>query len=156
MPDIGRSRSGKSKNGRDKSVKLSAQPDPKKRVAMPPALPVMQRELRIRFHRLDLGGPWCLTKISESDHLTLLKAVRQWETMQLSQVFNGQIGKDEDVVTASPNPRARARAAEVYPDDADQIARLRLGNMKRLWGLRYEHEFHAIWWDPEHDVWPSA
>ena len=28
-------------------------------------------------------------------------------------------------------------------------------NMPRIWGARRGDVFHVLWWDPEHEVWPS-
>ncbi len=88
--------------------------------------------------------------------MKLLMFIRQLETMRVREVFDGSLGKDEDVAESSPNGEAKKRAQDIYPDDTEAIARVNLGNLKRLWGLRYEHEFYLIWWDPDHLVWPSS
>jgi hypothetical protein len=35
------------------------------------------------------------------------------------------------------------------------IFRFRLGGRPRLWGFRRGRVFHAVWWDFEHDVFPT-
>ena len=37
----------------------------------------------------------------------------------------------------------------------DDIFRFRLTGEKRLWGFRAGRIFHALWWDPEHAVYPT-
>lgn len=37
----------------------------------------------------------------------------------------------------------------------DEMFRFRLSGEKRLWGFRRERVFHAVWWDPNHKVYPS-
>jgi hypothetical protein len=36
----------------------------------------------------------------------------------------------------------------------DTIFRFRLGNLPRLWGFRIVDEFHILWFDPTHRVYP--
>jgi len=36
----------------------------------------------------------------------------------------------------------------------DTIYRFRLGNMERLWGFRIVAEFHVLWFDPTHQIYP--
>jgi len=85
----------------------------------------------------------------------LIKFMTQIEGLMVREVFNGGIGKDEDVAGSSPNRDAQRRAQEYYADDHERIASLRVSGPKRLWGLRFEHEFSIIWWDPAHEVWPT-
>jgi hypothetical protein len=33
--------------------------------------------------------------------------------------------------------------------------RFRVAGGKRLWGFRNGRVFHAIWWDPDHAVYPT-
>ena len=46
------------------------------------------------------------------------------------------------------------RLAELgeYPD---VVFRFRLGNTKRLWGVRTLGEFEVIWYDPHHEFYPT-
>lgn len=37
---------------------------------------------------------------------------------------------------------------------ADTIYRFRLGNLPRLWGFRIVGEFHILWYDPKHEIYP--
>jgi hypothetical protein len=39
--------------------------------------------------------------------------------------------------------------------DGDSIYRFRLGNKPRLWGLRNVAEFEILWFDPEHEIYPT-
>lgn len=102
-------------------------------------------------------GPWCLTNISKPDHLTLLRRIRSFETMTVNQVFSndGQVGKDYDI-DRLPTKEARDRLLELELDDRDTISRLQIGGKQRLYGFREGSRFYAIWWDPDHKVWPSA
>jgi hypothetical protein len=37
----------------------------------------------------------------------------------------------------------------------DDVYRFRLSGERRLWGLRRQDTFYAIWWDPKHQVYPT-
>jgi hypothetical protein len=41
-------------------------------------------------------------------------------------------------------------------DDFDELWRFRFDGLHRLWGLRLDDWFYALWWDPEHKVCPST
>ena len=131
-----------------------------KRVKVPPAMrPTrpLDETLIIRLNQLDLGGPFCLTKITEQAHLDLLQHLRSWESMKVSEIFSSgeEPGKDYDV-SSIPNKAARDRLVELRLDDRARISRLRPGGKPRLYGFRHEHEFYALWWDPEHEIYPST
>ena len=40
----------------------------------------------------------------------------------------------------------------VYGDD---LFRFRITGEQRLWGFRSNRMFHVIWWDPNHQVYPT-
>jgi len=116
----------------------------------------MSRHLRFRFNRVDIGSPWCLTDITKAHLGVLINRMKDLEAMSANEVFKGgKIGKDENVAEDSPNRDAQKRARAEYPNDYERIARIAVQGKERLWGLRFENEFHVIWWDPEHEVWPS-
>lgn len=37
----------------------------------------------------------------------------------------------------------------------ETLFRFRLGNKRRLWGERVVAEFHILWFDPEHEIYPT-
>lgn len=55
----------------------------------------------------------------------------------------------ENIVTEAQN-----RMIEIEKFE-DQIFRFRLGNKRRLWGLRVVNEFQVIWYDPKHEIYPT-
>jgi len=123
-------------------------------VSSPAVSPDAERPFRFRFDRVDVGGPWCLTDITKQDHAALLESMRQIEGMLVREVIPARC-KREDVAGRSPNPDARRRAQDMFPDDHDRIHSLRIGGAQRIWGLQFQNEFSIIWWDPNHDVWPT-
>jgi hypothetical protein len=37
----------------------------------------------------------------------------------------------------------------------DTMFRFRVAGAQRLWGFRRAHVFHVVWWDPDHQVYPT-
>jgi len=76
--------------------------------------------------------------------------------MTVHELFNsdGKFAKDYDPELL-PNSRARRRLAELEYDDRDKISRIEVGPKQRLYGFREGTRFYALWWDPEHLIWPS-
>ena len=51
---------------------------------------------------------------------------------------------------------ARNRIEELQYDDVDdRMFRFRLDGAGRLWGYERDGIFHAVWWDPNHQVYPT-
>lgn len=114
------------------------------------------RELVVRFNRIDLGGPWCLTKISTEDHTTLLTRLRDIEKQTAHEVFNSGANTGAHYeVEEIPNPVAGQRLEEMGFGDETRVSRLRVTKKYRLHGLLKRNHFYAIWWDPDHTVWPT-
>lgn len=111
----------------------------------------------IQFGRFDIGGPWCLTSITREDHAALLARIRSIERMTVLEAFNNgeEPGKDYEVGRI-PNTQALSRLRELEYDDETRISRLRISGPGRLYGFRRGDRFYALWWDPEHTIWPSV
>jgi hypothetical protein len=111
----------------------------------------------VQFGWFDTGSTWCLTKITPDDHRALLERIRGIEAMTVAQVFssNGEPGKDYSLENGLPNADATERLIELGYDDQDRISRLRVSGTGRLYGFRRGERFYALWWDPDHLIWPS-
>ena len=112
---------------------------------------VLGLPLRFRFNLTDIDGPWCLTKVTQSDHRDILTKLKEFEGMKVGEVFKGYPGKDYDSVS---NPVANKRLLELL--DTTEISRLRIGSMGRLYGVRENDTFSILWWDPDHQVYPLS
>ncbi|MGH8828324.1 MAG: hypothetical protein ACRDVZ_12180 [Jiangellaceae bacterium] len=153
-----------SRDKRPRSAKASGGKTPKSPVAAHGKIPVatertgpdMTLPLRFRFNQVDVGGPWCLTKIEPDHHADLLHRMRAFETMTASEVFHGRdpVGKHYDM-SHCPNQAPTARLAEEY-DGRDDVCRLQINGKRRLYGFLTGNDFSIVWWDPEHEIWPST
>lgn len=63
----------------------------------------------------------------------------------------------EQPIDSLKMPEARGHIADQELDAifGDSIFRFRLSGERRLWGFRRERTFHALFWDPGHDIYPT-
>jgi hypothetical protein len=116
---------------------------------------IKQRRLVWRFADHDDDGTYSLGAISPEQLMDLIKKLRSFESMTVGELFaaGSQHGKTYEV-EEMPKP-AKDRLVDLGRDDETQVARLRCGGAPRLYGFLREHVFHVLWWDPNHQVWPS-
>jgi len=107
-----------------------------------------------RFGHADADGPWSLGKLTKAEVDALGEAMVKFESMTVTELFKGSPGKDYEVARI-PNKDALARLDEIQLSDMTQISCLRIGGKGRLYGFRVDNVFHLVWWDPEHEVWPT-
>jgi hypothetical protein len=115
--------------------------------------------LRVRFNSIDVGGPWCLSTIATDHFADLLNRLKSFESMRCADVFapGSEMGKTY-AVDHLPNTDAANRLVELQLDDQTEIARLRISGERRLYGFLPNSgpDFYALWWDPNHEIWPSV
>jgi len=121
----------------------------------PPVENEADRNLVISFGRFDLHGPWCVREIGADGLVKLFESVRDYERMRAVDIFNGYSDRGADyTIPGGLCRKAQERLGELRLDDRDMISRLRITGRRRLFGLREGHMFYALWWDPEHEVYP--
>jgi hypothetical protein len=104
-----------------------------------------------RFSHFDWDGPWGSLDLNE-----LVGRLRSFESNTILELFNhkDEPGKRYDL-PALPNKVAVARLDAIGLGDQDHIWRLRTTNTGRLYGFLVHNVFHPVFWDPEHEIWPS-
>lgn len=117
---------------------------------------VNKRKLVWRFAMVDPDGPWAPTNISPRDMAVLLRKLVAFESMTVGEIFapgseHGKLYEVEKIPTRAAVDRLEA----TKHDDETHLHRLRCSGRQRLYGILREHVFHVLWWDPEHEVWPS-
>ncbi len=147
--------------GRNKQLpKRAATADPRK--AIPAAagraaavlLPHVGK-LTVRWTKFDYEGPFCLSRSSIDTVVQMLKQAANMESMTVLEVFRGDTGKDYGDPERLPNSDAVTRIRELGFNDETNISTLRFSGRQRLYGFRRDNDFYAIFWDPEHEIWPT-
>lgn len=108
-----------------------------------------------RFTHADHGSLWCFHEIDGEQLCSVLRQLGNFESMKMSELFAGYPGKDYEI-EGLPNKDALKRLDVLGLADQTRISRLQLGGTERLYGFRYGNVFHLVWWDPKHEIWPSA
>ncbi len=106
---------------------------------------------------MDLDGPWGWRQISSADVCEIFSKLGNFESMSHGALFGpGGAGKTYELAgLAAVNRDATRRISELELDDEDELHRLRLTGERRLYGLLRGRDFYVLWWDPNHQVWPS-
>lgn len=150
---------GKSSNKKVSARHTAPPPRGKEFVSPRSVLPdaeTSDKRMAWRFCHVDHDGPWSFEKIDGSILRDLMAKLASFESMTVNEIFrNGEEpGKHYDVEKL-PNPMSRERLEELSLSDMTKISRLRLGGKVRLYGFMEGNCFHVVWWDPEHQIWPS-
>lgn len=110
--------------------------------------------MRFVFKQAD-DQKWPLHGIQKAHWKRLLKKLADLESMTFDQALSNHIATQCDLATCS-NQQARRRLLDRYESDSAVEFRIAHSESMRLWALRYGREFHIIWWDPNHEVYPDG
>lgn len=105
------------------------------------------------FSSIDFDGPWCPKKLTGNDLVWLVDRLRDKEMMTWHEI---EADGSHHIATERVISDARKRLREIRRDDLDRLWSMRLGGKERLWGVKNGDAFSILWWDPEHEICPSA
>jgi hypothetical protein len=78
---------------------------------------------------------------------------RQWENdAWIAHIEPKLVHHDMPTDSVCDEAQLRLIELEKYADD---IFRFRLGNKRRLWGFRIIANFEILWFDPNHEIYPT-
>jgi hypothetical protein len=106
-----------------------------------------------RFSLLDWDGPWGWRDVEANKWQEILQKLGHFETRTWADIKSDGNAVD---IQNSPNPEASKRLTEIHLDDIEELFSLRLSGKERIWGILDNHIFKLLWWDPNHEVWPST
>lgn len=102
---------------------------------------------------IDLEGPWGWQNITKEIFLTqILPKIKNFEGMFWKEILNKQ---NHEVQVEQICREAQKRLKHIDCDDIENLVSLRLGSTQRIWGFREDNIFKILWWDPDHQVYPS-
>ena len=87
--------------------------------------------------------------------------LHEFESMTWGEIETATTGGKErhkahhEMETYVLSPAAQKRLAEIKLDTFDALFRFRFDGRKRLWGIRDQHIFRLVWYDPDHTVYPT-
>ncbi len=143
--------------GKTKSKRVLApksKPLSKKNPRQAPSLDSDFKKPAWQFHEIDWDGPWGWHKLEAKKWQEILTKLGHFETRTWADIKTD--GNNHAVeIKNSPNPEVLKRLAEIHQDDIDELFSLRLSGKERLWGILDNHILKILWWDTNHEVWPS-
>jgi hypothetical protein len=108
-----------------------------------------------RFYQLDWDGPWGWRDIEVEKWQEIFYKLGHFETRTWADI-KGDGNNHAVEIQSCPNPEVPKRLAEIHLDDIDELFSLRLSGKERVWGILEAHILKILWWDPNHEVWPST
>ena len=107
------------------------------------------------FLRFDGQHKWCESKdLTTHDFWEIGEKLKSFEQTQWKH-----LAADQEYHHSVPFYKISKEAQEIAEalgiDDYEQIWSIRLTGTQRLWGVRDEQYFIAIWWDPDHQVYKT-
>lgn len=108
-----------------------------------------------RLARLEVvdASPFGWHSITKDKLLEIRSKLADFESMSLSEI----LGRNSHVVSRSGIcKQAQARLKAIKLDDTDELLSLRLSGPERVWGILDNNTVLLLWWDPNHQVWPTS
>jgi hypothetical protein len=137
-----------------KKPKVGAKVSPKKRPKRLPAGTPASNDPTVIWGLsfVDLDGPWGWSKIAVTHLKHVLEFMHNLESCRPGEVFGP---KHKHIPLGNLCAKAQKRLAKLELDDLDGLWELRVRGLERIWGIRRDHVFYPVWWDPLHEVCPS-
>jgi hypothetical protein len=102
---------------------------------------------------IDLKGPWGWENVGKEFFFTeIIPKIKNFEKMFWKEILNKQ---NHEVQVAQICKEAQKRLKHIDCDDIENLVSLRLSGTQRIWGFREDNIFKILWWDPDHQVYPS-
>ncbi|OEJ34194.1 hypothetical protein [Streptomyces subrutilus] len=87
-----------------------------------------------------------LSKMSEVEKMTV---------QEMRNASGGKLYKEYATEDTGIIREARDRLTSLGLSDMTKIGRIRFAGTQRLYGFLEGTVFHVLWWDPNHEVYPS-
>ncbi len=105
------------------------------------------------FVLVDIGAQWSFSNMKGPQLAKALRRLGEFEKMTWAAIEQG--GSHPIQVTEIISD-ARKRLVKIRQDDEDVLFSLRMSGKQRIWGIRDRHILRILWWDPNHEVYPSS
>ena len=138
-----RKRAGRNRNPRRTKKPVSA-----------PIVSTQTRKLVWKVARIDDNSPWGWNQITCPGFLrNIWDKMRSFETMTWSEI----LGRHHHAIAVNDIIQpVQNRLEQLGYDDQAELVSFRLSNTERIWAIRSGAEAFLIWWDPNHEIYPSS
>ncbi|WPW29276.1 hypothetical protein P6B95_19070 [Streptomyces atratus] len=108
-----------------------------------------------RFTYVDHDGRWGFDRMAAATLCEVLTKLAACESMTLNELRTTRRFFKEYDLPGGLSKEAVVRLGELGFGDATALHRLEFTGKQRLYGFLLGNVFHVLWWDPEHEVYPS-
>lgn len=138
-------RRNKKKPKKNKDINVSTSKEPKGQPSTSD-----KNHIRWCFEFFD-NKHWHDDTYSHESFYNIAKKLRSYQGLTWGDIKK----KDHPVKISDIIKEAQDELIHLKQDDADQLWRLELTGLQRLWGIRFQDIFRVLWWDPQHKICPS-
>lgn len=108
-----------------------------------------------RVSIIDKDGKWGWGRIDSNILWDKIHSkLKSFESMTLHEITNN--GDSHNIEVNQIVKDAQRRLEEIRQADVDELFSLRLSGKERIWGIVDRNIFKILWWDPKHEICPSA
>jgi len=111
------------------------------------------RHLAWRFSNADLNGPFKCGDFTHDEFTQLWDCLRAFEKKNIAQLRKA--GSFHRTPTPNLSKKAKDRLQEILLDDIDVLYSFHITGTRRLWCMRHENILSILWWDKNHEVYPT-
>ncbi|MFG3349485.1 hypothetical protein ACGF1Z_31060 [Streptomyces sp. NPDC048018] len=109
-----------------------------------------------RFTHVDHESRWGFNRMEASVLCEVLTKLAGCESMTLNELRTSRRLFKEYELPSGLCKEALDRLAATGRDDQSRIHRLQFTGTQRLYGFLQGSVFHVVWWDPDHEVYPTS
>ena len=138
---------------RNKKAGQNRDPRSRKKPTSLPIVSTQDKKLVWKVARIDDNSRWGWDQITCPDFLrNIWEKMRNFETMTWGEI----LGRHHHAIAVNDIIKpAQNRLEQLGHDDQAELVSFRLSNTERIWAIRSGEEAFLLWWDPNHEIYPS-
>lgn len=102
-----------------------------------------------------MKAPFGWDAIDRDDMKQVVAHFKALESMRWNDIFVAARKHNHHCDVGGMSREAQTCIEEDWQGGADDVLTIRLTNKKRVWGILEGPVVYLLWWDPDHDVYPS-
>lgn len=108
-----------------------------------------------RFSKLELVAPFGWHTIQTKLLHDIREKLKHFESMTWQEITVVAKKQNHSIPVNKICKSAQIRLKELGLDDIESLISLRMTGEQRIWGIRQKSVLLLLWWDPNHQVYPS-
>ena len=104
---------------------------------------------------MEVVDPYGWNKISSEKAEEIRSKLCDFESMTLAEIFVQAKHLNHGVPAHKLDKSACERLEQLGLSDEERVWCLRLSGQERVWGILHQNIVNLLWYDPEHQVYPT-